>query len=187
MSFCIRLVIFPLRYNSLRPLSVIITSISDFSIQYDELLSLLRVEWASGDDTRTLRASAEKLLQLELQIGVRNLLLNMNTFPDISVYDQLWLGTHWLPGIAKLPLERLVVVNSGRRVHNQMAIDSLIVLARPFIKFDIQFFPQAASGLQWLSDYSEHLPALLAEWDAVYGPSTHLPAGTGKPEYRSQV
>ena len=46
------------------PLSVIITTISDFSLQYDEPLSLLRVEWASGDDTRTLRTSAEKLLQL---------------------------------------------------------------------------------------------------------------------------
>jgi hypothetical protein len=24
-------------------------------------------------------------------------LLNMNSFPDISVYDQMWLGTHCIP------------------------------------------------------------------------------------------
>lgn len=162
---------------------MIITSISDFSLQYDEPLSLLRVEWASGDDTRALRASAEKLLQLDLQMGVRHLLLNMTTFPDISVYDQLWLGTNWMPGLTKLPLERVVVVNHRHRVHNQMAIDSLISLARPFINFDIQFFPQAFTGMNWLTDFSDRLPALLAEWDAVHGP-TDLPAPEQRPQYR---
>lgn len=167
------------------PFSVIINSISDLSLQYDEQLGLLRVEWASGDDSRTLRASASKLLELDELMTVRHMLLNMNTFPDISVYDQVWLGTSWMPAITRLPLERVVLVNHRRRVHNQLAIDSLIALSRPFIKFDIQFFPQPGPGLQWLSDYSPRLPALLAEWDALHGPATGLPA-PGLLEPRSQ-
>ena len=107
----------------------------------------------------------------------------MNTFPDISVYDQLWLGSHWMPG-TKLPLERVVLVNHRGRVHNQMAIDSLIGLARPFIAFDIQFFPHALSGLQWLSDYSERLPALMAEWDALHGPAHQSAPGSLTPHPR---
>jgi hypothetical protein len=149
---------------------VIITSIPDFSLQYDQELSLLRVEWASGADTRNLRASATQLLRLDQELGMHNLLLNMNTFPDISVYDQVWLGAHWMPGIVKLPLQRLVIVNNRHRVHNQMAIDSMLAMVRSFIRFDIQFFPTAASGMNWLSDFSPRLPDVLAEWDAVHAP-----------------
>ena len=156
---------------------MIITSISDLSLQYDEPLSLLRVEWASGQDMRTFRLSADQLQHVTGQLGVRNLLLEMNTFPDISVYDQVWLGANWMPGVVKLPLERVVLAIHGRRVHNQLAIDSLLALSRPFIKFDIQFFPKAVPGLHWLSDYSDRLPALLAEWEAVHGPA--LPPAPG--------
>lgn len=102
---------------------------------------------------------------------MHNLLLNMNTFPDISVYDQVWLGIHWMPGIVKLPLQRVVLINNRHRVHNQLAIDSIIALMRAFIKFDIQFFPNAASGMRWLSDFSPRLPEVMAEWDAVHAPA----------------
>lgn len=153
---------------------MIITSVPDLSLQYDQALSLLRVEWASGQDMRTFRLSAEQFLKLADGLDVRHLLFDMNTFPDMSVYDQLWLSINWMPGLVKLPLERAVLAINRHRVHNQLAIDSLIALSRPFIKFDIQFFPTAIPGLHWVSDYSERLPALQAEWDAVYGP-TPLP------------
>jgi hypothetical protein len=144
---------------------VIINSIPDFSLQYDKELSVLRVEWAAGEDARNLRDSAMRLLRLD-----QELLLNMNTFPDISVYDQVWLGANWMPGIVKLPLQRVVLINNRHRIHNQLAIDSILALMRPFIKFDIQFFPNAASGMRWLCDFSPRLPELMTEWDAVHAP-----------------
>ncbi|ALW84391.1 hypothetical protein AUC43_04375 [Hymenobacter sedentarius] len=145
-------------------------TIPDLSVQHDEALSLLRVEWASGEDIRTFRKSAEQLLELARRLEVRHMLLDMNSFPDISVYDQVWLGINWMPGLVKLPLERVVLAINRRRVHNQLAIDSLIAMSRPFIKFDIQYFLTATPGLHWLCDFSDRLPALLAEWRAVYGP-----------------
>jgi hypothetical protein len=154
-------------------------------LQYDEQLSLLRIEWASGADTRTLRQSAEQLLTLDRELGVRHLLLNMNTFPDISVYDQVWLGVSWMPGIMKLPLERVVLVNNRHRVHNQLAIDSLLAMFRSIIKFDIQYFPQPEPGLQWLADYSARLPELQAEWNTVFG-SGPVPAGSRDAPHRHQ-
>lgn len=119
---------------------------------------------------RNIRASALQLLRLNQELGMRNLLLNMNTFPDISVYDQMWLGTHWMPGVVKLPLERVVIINNRHRIHNQLAIESMLALVRPFIRFDIQFFPNASSGMRWLSDFSPRLPEVIAEWDAVHAP-----------------
>lgn len=148
---------------------MIITTIPDLSLQYDEALSLLRVDWASGEDMRTFRASAEQLLSTVHQHGVRNLLLEMNTFPDISVYDQVWMGTSWMPLLVTLPVERVVLAINRRKVHNQLAIDSLIAMSRPFIKFDIQFFATATPGLHWLSDYSARVVELAAEWEATHG------------------
>ena len=174
MDFSHKCRIFSRRCPTDPSIIVIITSIPDFSLQFDVELSLLRIEWAAGDDTRTLRESATRLLALDRELAVRNLLLNMNTFPDISVYDQVWLGTHWMPGIVKLPLERVVLVNNRHRIHNQLAIESMIALVRPFIKFDIQFFPQPASGMRWLSDFSPRLPEMMAEWNALFAPDPDL-------------
>lgn len=149
---------------------MIITTISDLSLQYDEALGLLRVEWASGQDMRTFRTSTEQLLQLAQRLAVRHLMLDMNTFPDIPVYDQEWMGAYWMPVLVRLPLKRMVLVINRRRVHNQMAVDALLATSRPFIRFDLQFFPTAVPGLHWLSDYSARMPALLAEWAGMHGP-----------------
>ncbi|WP_426058376.1 hypothetical protein [Hymenobacter sp. B1770] len=146
-------------------------------MQYDEALGLLRIEWASGQDMRIFRTSAEQVLALARQLQTRYILLDMNSFPDISVYDQVWMGSNWMPELVKLPIERLVLAINRRRVHNQLAVDSLIATARPLIKFDIQFFLTTVPALHWLCDYSPRLPMLLAEWNAVHGPN--LPSASG--------
>ena len=159
---------------------MIISSIPDFCLQYDEPLSLLRLEWISGADTRTLRTSAGQLLHLARQLAVRNLLLNMNTVPDVSLEDELWLGTNWLPGIVQLPLERLVLVIASYQTHNQLVIDSFHDLVQPAIHFDSQYFTESDSALRWMTDDSARLPALLAEWDAQAA-TTPGPAAAASP------
>lgn len=144
---------------------MLISSIPDYCLQYDEALGLLRLEWISGDDTHTLRASAAQLLELARRLGVRALLLDMNTVPNISVDDEHWLGTHWMPGILQLPLQHLVLAIDGSRVHNQLAIDALHDLVQPAIRFESHYFPDATSAMQWLTDGTGRLPALLAEWN----------------------
>ena len=130
----------------------------------------MRGAWAAGQDMRAFRPAAGQLLRLIGELRVRRAVFDFNTYPDISVYDQVWLGTHWMPGFVKLPVERVVLAINRRRVHNQLALDSLLAMSRPFIRFDIQFFPTVVPGLHWASDYSDRMPALLAEWDAVHGP-----------------
>jgi hypothetical protein len=123
-----------------------------------------------------------QLAETVSKMQVRHMLLDMNTFPDISVYDQVWLSVNWMPSLVKSQLEQVVLAIGRRKVHNQLALDSLIAVSRPLIKFDIQFFPTAVPGLHWLSNFSDRLPVLLAEWDAVHGPG--LPT-QGFTEYRS--
>ena len=139
-------------------------------MQYDEALALLRAEWVPGGPPQQYQAALIQLLRAAQVRTVRHCFLDMPDMPDISVYDQVWLGANWMPAIVKLPLERVVLAIHRRRVHNQLAIDSLLAMFRGFIRFDIQYFPQPQPGMQWLSDHSERLPALLAKWEAVYGP-----------------
>ncbi len=143
---------------------MIISAVSDFCLQHDRALGLLRLEWVSGPNTRTLRASAALLLPLARHLAVRRLLLDMNTVPDLSVADQLWLGAHWMPSIVQLPLEQLVLVIGSDQVHNQLAIDALHDLVQPSIRFESHYFSDPESAMRWLTDGTTRLPALLAEW-----------------------
>jgi hypothetical protein len=145
---------------------VLIRSIPDFCLQYDAMLGLLRLEWVSGAGTGTLQASAMELLVLARQLAIRSLLLDMNTVPDIPVADELWLGTHWMPGIVQLPLAHLILVISTNQIHNQLVVDALHDLVQPSILFESHYFADATSAIQWLAEGTDRLPALLAEWTA---------------------
>ncbi|MFD1870970.1 hypothetical protein [Hymenobacter bucti] len=149
---------------------MIITDIKEFKIQYDEPLHLLRVEWAAGRDMRRLRPALEQLSQVAIRLQVTHGLLAIDTLPDISAYDQIWLGSQWLPKNERLALKQAVVVLSSGKVYNQQAIETLLTLNRRFVKTDFQFFGQPVAAMHWLTNESRRLPALLAEWEGTFGP-----------------
>ena len=142
--------------------------IPNFCLQYDQSLSLLRLEWVTHSDSLRLRASASELLALLQELAVRHLLLDMNSIPNLPLADQLWLGDHWMPALVALPLERLVLIIDSDQIHNQLAIDMLHDSVQPNIRFESQYFADMESALDWTTDSSPRLPALRAEWAARY-------------------
>ena len=148
---------------------MIITDIKELKIQYDEPLHLLRVEWAAGRDMRRLRPALEQLSQLAIRLQVTHGLLAIDALPDISAYDQIWLGSQWLPKTERLGLKQAVIVLSSGKVYNQQAIETLLMLNRNHVRFDFQFFSHSIAAMHWLTNESRHLPALLTEWEAAYG------------------
>jgi hypothetical protein len=147
---------------------VLFHHIPNFCLQYDQVLSVLRLEWVAYSDPIQLRVSATELLTLLQNLAVRNLLLNMNSVPNLPLSDQLWLGDHWMPALVALPLERLVLIIDSSQIHNQLAIDMLHDLVQPSIRFESQYFADMESALDWATDSSPRLPALNAEWAACY-------------------
>ena len=147
---------------------MIFSHITNFCLQYVPALHAGRIEWRTGSDPRQLRASVLQLLELVREQHVRHVLLDMNTVPDLSLADQLWLGTQVVPRLAALPLERLVLAIDTSRVHNQLAIDSLLKLALTVIRFEPHYFPDADSAFDWLLDGAPARPALAAEWASRY-------------------
>lgn len=148
---------------------MIITDIKELKIQYDEQLHLLRVEWAAGRDMRRLRPALEQLSQVAIRLQVTHGLLAIDTLPDISAYDQIWLGSQWLPKTERLSLKQAVIVLSSGKVYNQQAIETLLTMNRKLVKFDFQFFSQSIAAMHWLTNESRRLPALLTEWEAAFG------------------
>ncbi|RYE90621.1 MAG: hypothetical protein EOO37_02515 [Cytophagaceae bacterium] len=148
---------------------MLITNIKEFKIQYDEPLSLLRVEWAAGHDMRRLRPALEQLSQLAQQLQVTHCLLAIEQLPDISAYDQIWLGSQWLPKTGQLALKQAVIVLSSKQVYNQQAIETILTINWPYISLDFQFFRHSVTAMHWLTGESARLPELLREWDGLPG------------------
>lgn len=160
---------------------MLITTIKEFKIQYDEPLHLLRVEWVAGRDMRRLRPALEQLYQLANQLQITHGLLAMESLPDISAYDQIWVGSQWLPKTTSLALKQAVIVLSYKQVYNQQAIETLLGLNRLQIKTDFQFFGQSTAAMHWLTGESPRLPELLAEWD---DPRSAPATGVAEPRVR---
>ncbi len=155
---------------------MIFRHLSNFCFQFDHLLGSVLLEWVALSNPEHFRTNAVQLLALLQEQEVRHLLLDMNSFPDLPVADQLWLGEHWMPGLVALALEQLVLIIDSSRVHNQLAIDALHDLVQPAIRFSSHYFSDVASALDWLTDGSPRLPLLAAEWAARYAPIAE-PAG----------
>lgn len=148
---------------------MIINSIAELYVQHDGPLNLVRVAWAAGGSMRYFQQAFTQLRDIMQQLGVARIVLELNAMPDIPVYDQMWMSTHFMPGLLKLPLQVVVVVLSARRVYNQHVVEGVLAASALHIKFDVQFFTQPEAAMAWLTEDSPRLPLLLREWAGSYG------------------
>lgn len=144
-------------------------SIAELCIQHDELLDFVRVAWTADRNMRRFQPAFTQLCGIIKQARAGRLVLELNAMPDIPVYDQLWLSTHFMPALLKLPLRQMVVVLSARRVYNQQVVEGLLAAIAHTIPFDVQFFTQSEAALAWLTDDSPRLPLLFLEWASSCG------------------
>lgn len=149
-------------------------------VQHDEPLSLLRMGWTGGRYTATLRDAAMRFIELADQLGSERILLDLNSLFDLPVYDQLWISATLLPRALRLPVRQVVVALPERHHYNRQVLEFILrqyqnmrkVLRYP--PCDMQFFELADSALDWLTDYSPRVPALLAEWQQALQPASDL-------------
>ncbi len=150
---------------------MIIFCAKELCVQYDEGLDVVRAAWVGGRNMRSFREAFSKLQKLLAHRGVGRVLLDLNALPEISVYDQLWLSTVFMPSVLILPLRQVVIALSPKNVYNHQVIEGLLLAVHLLIRFDVQFFAQSDAGMQWLTDYSPRLPVLQWEWSQQRGPT----------------
>ncbi|SET07779.1 hypothetical protein [Hymenobacter actinosclerus] len=149
--------------------------LSTFCLQTDAELDLLRVGYRMVAESELRRHEVTALLALAHKHAIRHLLIDMRTVPLLSVYDELWLVTNFMPDLVTLPLERLVLIVASHQTYHQLTVDSLHDLVKADIRFDAQYFDDPQTALQWLTDDSPRVPELLAEWANRPDPSSLQP------------
>ena len=159
---------------------MLLTDFPELCLQHDAPLELLRVGW-NGKGLDRFREGSLHLVETALRLQPQRYVFDMNSLPDMLIQDQLWMGLHWLPLLRPLPVKQVVFVIGSHRAYHLAAIEGLLFLARPFIKFDVQFFGDDEAALRWITDRSPRLPALLAEWNAAYGPPPTVLLGAAAP------
>lgn len=137
--------------------------------QYHPELGLLRFQWNSGRaETAKFRQSMNSVAQLMEQGTVTCTLQDLTGLPSLSLDDQLWLATSWLPRVSLPAVKQVALVLPERDVYNHMVVESLIRLAHPLLRhYDIQFFSTVSGALDWLVGDAQD--QLAAEW------TQHLP------------
>lgn len=147
---------------------MIFNTIPALTVQEDALLRLLRVRWSGGRSPQPYREALAGVVELARERGTTRLLLELDEFPDMPVFDQLWLSTTLWHRVAQLQVQRVVIILSNRRVYNRHVVESLLAQFQAHIRTDVQFFTQPDAALDWLSDYSPRVPGLLEEWAQAF-------------------
>ncbi|WP_088841659.1 hypothetical protein [Hymenobacter gelipurpurascens] len=107
----------------------------------------------------------ESVAQVIEQNGVRQTLVDMNGLPSLSLDDQFWVASTWLPRVAKGAVQRVALVLPTRNMYNQLVVEGLVRTGRHFMSYDIQFFSSTHEAADWLiGDHPPVLAALLSEW-----------------------
>lgn len=124
---------------------------SCFLVRHEQAHNLLYIEWQPLVSAAPAR---EMLLNLLSVIDARHSsrwLVNLHGMPALSLSDQQWLEHHYLPQLAKLPLQYMALILTSYRQHQ----DLLDVTSHFPPPFEVQVFDDSVTALEWLRHASE--------------------------------
>ena len=149
---------------------MILSRYENLAIQYDEALSFLRFQWRGSYS----RPAIDYVYTVIRDYYVKRVVTDMRGLPGIGIAEQTWLATSWFPRIIKENVECGALIMLDGNVYNQMVAESVIYLSKAFIKFDLQYFSDLPSALDWVTQSAAAVPALQQEWEQAYGAEKQL-------------
>ena len=135
--------------------------------QYVPELSFLRFQFRpSAHELTRFKTSLKAVAQLIDQNTLAEGLIDLCGLPNISLEKQLWIATSWLPRVSVASVRHVAFVMPKTGLYNQMVIESLHRAARHFIRYEVQFFSEPTSALDWLLSFQHPAAqaALELEW-----------------------
>ena len=148
---------------------MILSRYDNLAIQYDEALSFLRFQWRNPYSLEQYRDAIGYTETLIRDFRIKRVITDMRGLPTLTMADQMWLATSWFPRVVKLELEFGALIVLDNHLYNQMVAESVVFLSRAFIRFDLQYFADAPSALDWVTQSAATVPALQQEWEQAYG------------------
>ena len=144
-----------------------ILHLHDIQAQYAPEVALLRFQFRRHSaDLSAFRTSLNAVAQLVDQNVVVEGLIDLRGLPNMSLEKQLWVATHWLRRVSMPSVRHVAFIMPISGLYNQMVIESMHRAARHFIHYEVQFFSETTSALDWLLSYQNPAAqaALEQEW-----------------------
>lgn len=126
---------------------------------HDPELRLLYHRWQGQHNMNRFRPAVEYILAQLRQQAVESWVIDMNGLPNVGLEDQIWLSDEVLPAIGPLANLRQLAVVLSPNVYNQLATENILHHGQGHLNFDVQFFTDSVSALDWLMNPTD-LPAL---------------------------
>ncbi|MDU0372703.1 hypothetical protein ACFPAF_20045 [Hymenobacter endophyticus] len=145
-------------------------TLSDIRAQFDPEAGLLRFQWAASAGRRRFQRSMSSVAQLLEQGDISVVLLDLHGLPSLGLDEQLWLAANWLSRVSVRAIEQVALVIPPDTVYNQMVVESLIRAGRHFMRYEIQFFSNAAEALDWLVGEQNPAAQVALEQEWQLGP-----------------
>ena len=97
-------------------------------------------------------------------------LIDLRGMAPMTVEEQFWVATNWLPRVSTPPLAHAAFVMPSGNSYNQHVIEWLHRNARHYIGYEVQFFGETDSALDWLLSFQNPAAqaAIEQEWAAHF-------------------
>jgi hypothetical protein len=117
---------------------------------HDPVLHLLYHRWQGQHNMSRFRPAVEYILAQLRQQRIESWVIDLNGLPNVGLEDQIWLSDEVLPSIGPLADLRQLAVVISPNVYNQLATENILHHGQRHLSFDVQFFTDSASALDWL-------------------------------------
>lgn len=133
-------------------------------IQLDAEHHLLRYQWQAGVSLRHFRAALDEVAVLMLEHKIERVVADLNGLPDLPPDVQAWLSTTWLARASTPHARCLAVVAAGASNYNLMVVEGMLHQGRAWVNYDVQFFTDTGTALEWCLNSAPQAAVLEAEW-----------------------
>lgn len=147
----------------------------DVCLQYVPEVALVRTQFhRASADMAAFQRSMQGIAQLLEQNTVAEVLIDMHGLPDLTIAQQLWIATHWLPRVAVPAVQHAAIIIPENGLYNQMTVEMMHRAARHFISCEVQFFQTRHAALDWLLSFQDPTAqlALEQEWNGAWAASS---------------
>jgi hypothetical protein len=146
---------------------MILAQIDSLRVQYDESLCLLRYQWRGGSQVHSFAQAMTYLADLMQTHQIMRVLVDLDGLSVLSVRELQRMNVSWFPREVVQAIRQVAVVLPTSAAYNQAVVENILTLGSHLTRFNVQFFADPGTALEWLTTSPVHMLALTAEWQAA--------------------
>lgn len=146
---------------------MILAQIDSLRVQYDESLYLLRYQWRGGSQVHSFAQAMTYLADLMQTHQIMRVLVDLDGLSVLSVRELQRMNVSWFPREVVQAIRQVAVVLPTSAAYNQAVVENILTLGSHLTRFNVQFFADPGTALEWLTTSPVHMLALTAEWQAA--------------------